>query len=313
MFGFKKVAAFALLLVSSLLLSGCNPFVEKKSGLQVITNDIPASIYLDGQYLEKTPYIGKDLKAGQYTLKILPDDSNLVPYETTINLRGGLLTVVTWIPGNRPETSGGVIYEMEKLSNSKHAEISIISLPDQAIVSLDGQNREFTPILIENIEPGHHEFEMSLPSYETQKHTINVVAGHRMDVTVKLAKSIDTNQFDSETAEATPSAEIASDSATSTSKATPSAQTSTSSGVPVRQAVIQNGSGTVTIQSTNYFVNSQEVLKVRSEPNSTGKEIGQASVGKSYPYLNETQAGWYKISFNDQTGWVSGQYATLQE
>ncbi len=311
MFHLKKLWQLFIILVSGLILTGCtNPFLDKKAGLQVITNDVPASIYLDGQYLEKTPYIGKELKPGQYTLKILPDNTQLVPYETTINLRGGLLTVVTWKPGSRPETSGGVIYEMQKLPNSKHAELSFISLPDQAIISIDGQSKEFTPLLIENIEPGHHEFEVTLPSYETQKHTLNVVEGHRMDVTVKLAKSSDTPVLESDSQTASDSAQIATE---STKVATDSTSVATSSSLPVRRSALQSDQGTVTITSTNYFYNNQEVLKVRQEPTTTGTEIGQAPVGKTYLFLGEKQNGWFKIDFDGQMGWVSGQYATLQE
>ena len=116
---YKYITLTTLLVISTMFLSACNPFAKKKAGLQVMTNDIPASVFLDGQYIEKTPYIGKELQPGNYLLKIQPDDSNLTSYETTINLRSGLLSVVIWKPGNRPETSGGVIYEMEKLSSSK--------------------------------------------------------------------------------------------------------------------------------------------------------------------------------------------------
>jgi hypothetical protein len=100
----RKYVWLLLVLVCTFFFSACNPFQGKsKAGLQVITGDIQSSLFLDGQYLEKTPYIGKDIKPGQYTLRIEPDDPTLLPYETTITLRSGLLSVVTWRPGTRPE------------------------------------------------------------------------------------------------------------------------------------------------------------------------------------------------------------------
>jgi len=296
----KQFVVLLFVVVLSLSLTGCAPFKAKNAGLQVITSDIPSSVFLDGQYLEKTPFIGKAFKPGDYVLRIQPDDSNLSSYETNIKLSKGLLTVVTWKPGNRPETSSGVIYEMEKLSSTKQTELSIISLPDGAIVSLDGGQKQFTPILIDSVEQGQHEFEVSLPSYETQKHTINVIAGHRMNITVKLAKT--TSQPEEPVDQEPPMT------------ASPSAEvTASTSGTLGRQAINQPATNkNVTVTPTNFFVDGQQVLRVRQEASPSAKEVGQAKVGSKYPYLNETYNGWYKIQFNDQIGWVNGQYSQLE-
>lgn len=302
--------SIATVAFASVIFSACtNPFAPKKAGLQVITNDIPSSIFVNGQYLEKTPFIGKDLKPGEYTLKIQPDDTKLVPHETTAQLRSGLLTVVTWKPGDRPETSGGVIYEMEKMAGNKNAELSIISIPDGAIVKVDDNTKEFTPVIIRDVTPGQHEFEVSLPSYDIQKHTINVVAGYRMNVTVKLARASEALEQPLATNTASESAQL---------KASPSPiasnsakiKTATSSAQVITPTLITGPS--VKILPTGMKVNGQEVLRVRDAA-SNGKEIGFAPVGSIYSYLNEKSNGWFKIDFEGQTGWVSGQYAELKE
>ncbi len=294
----KVILGGVVLLLSSALMTGClAQFGPAKSGLQVITTDVPASIFLNGQYLEKTPYIGKDLKPGEYLLKIQPDGPEYVPYETTVSLKKGLLTVVTWKPGSRPETSGGVIYEMEQLTSKKKTEVSFISIPDKAVISFDQEKKDFTPLLVENISPGTHEFEIKLPSYDSQKHTINVIEGYRINITVKLAKQ---------------NLEIASATPETTDDTTPA----TSSATPVRSTAEPTPTNTnsphVTITSTNFFQDGVEVLRVRDKAGS-GQEIGFAQVGKSYPYLNQTVGGWYKIEFSGKEGWVSGKYATLKE
>lgn len=186
----KKLIALGTLFLCSFFFSGCQAILEhrSKSGLQVITDDVPSAVYLDGQYLNSTPLIEKELKPGSYSLKIEPNDISLQPYETSITLRKGLLTVVTWKPAERPEMSGGVIYEMEKLDNSSASEISFTTIPDEAIITLEGREKEFSPFVFTNIPPGNKSFEVTLPSYETQNHTINVQPGYKMLVRIQLAK-----------------------------------------------------------------------------------------------------------------------------
>jgi len=285
-----------ILVFATLLLSGCAFFdKQKNSGIQVITNDIASSVFINGQYLEKAPLIEKDIQPGSYTIRIQPDNPSFVPYETNVTLRKGLLTVITWKPGKRPETSGGVIYEMEPISSDK-SEITFISIPDGAIVSLDGGEKTFAPTTYEKIEPGHHEFEVTLPSYQTQRHTINALAGQRMLINIKLAKS-----------ESQERVEKAADAVTPTP--VPSTVDATASAVPTAttSAVINK----VTIQPTNFFQQSIEVLQVRSSPNAIASEVGYVEVGKSYPYV-ERQTEWFNISFDGKTGWVSSQYAVVQ-
>jgi hypothetical protein len=84
--------------------------------------------------------------------------------------------------------SGGVIYEMEKLSDSSKSEVSFVSTPEAAIVTLEGKDKEFSPVVFTDVQPGNRSFEVTLPSYETQSHTINVQPGYRMLVRIKLAK-----------------------------------------------------------------------------------------------------------------------------
>lgn len=315
----KRLVLFITLIFTSFFLSACtNPLAKKaKSGLQVqITDDVAASVYLDGNYVEKTPFISRDLNPGEYTLKIQPDNPELIPYETQINLRAGLLSVVTWQLAERPEFSGGVVYEMEPINSKNNSEISFVTIPDGAIITVAGKDKTFSPVIISDIIPGHLEFEVSLPSYGIQKHTINAIPGFRMLVTVKLAKEniskpikkvvdVETETNKEASGEAkrvtTPGsnpATTASGSATTTS-ATSSAQITPIVGPKV------------TIKSTNFFVDGKEVLRVRDLPESTGKELGFAGVGNDYKYLDKTESNWFNIQFGNESGWVSSQYAQL--
>ncbi len=318
----KQMLLGASLLVFSLFLAACNPLESKaKAALQVETGEVPASLFLDDQYLEKTPFINKEIKPGTYTLKIQPDDTKLASYETEIDLRKGLLTVVTWLPGARPELSGGVIYELEKINDQKNAELTLVSIPDSAILKVADREKEFAPVTIFPITPGEKEFEVSLPSYDSQKHTVNLLAGYRTTITIKLAKTSltgsatsGTSSDTSPTKSATPSAQIA---ATTSGRVANSPQpTAKPSASPTSRATTGTAAvppPKVTIKATNFFQDGEEVLRVRKAANASGETLGFAPVGSEYPYLGETVGGWRKIEFETETGWVSGQYVTLTE
>jgi hypothetical protein len=297
------------LLVSTVLLSACTLFDKHSvSGIQINTNDIPSNIFLNDTHVGKSALVERNLKPGIYSLKIHPDDPSYVPYETTITLHRGVMTIVAWKPGTKPELSGGVIYELEPL-NSKSTEVSFVTIPDGAIIQFAGKEKEFAPYVFTDVQPGHVEFEVTLPSYEVQKHTIDIIPGHRMHISVKLAKlrSADEELM----GEGIPNA---SDSGSPANLATGSAQATQSAQLKPGPSIAPpaSASGIVKINPTGYFDQGIEVLRVRSLPGS-GVEIGVTPVGSTLPYMKETQAGWLKVWFNGQLGWVSGQYAEVTQ
>ncbi|PIR59606.1 MAG: hypothetical protein COU68_04755 [Candidatus Pacebacteria bacterium CG10_big_fil_rev_8_21_14_0_10_45_6] len=280
------------------MLSGCTLLDRHTTGgLQIITSEKPSSVFLDGQYLEKTPFIEKNLKPGTYPLRIEPDDPSLAPYETSITLRSGLLTVVTWKPERNPELSGGVVYEMEPLKNKKQAEVAFITVPDGAIIAFDELEKEFSPTTFPDLSEGEHTFEITLPSYETQKHTLNVVPGYRVQVRAKLAKlaGADAANLAQVTEEIVPPVEPV-DAPVATKSASDSASTEK----------------LVLIKPTNFFNEGVESLRVRNNPNTESATLGFAASGSSYPYLGESLGGWYKIRFEQKEGWVSSSFADVK-
>jgi uncharacterized protein YgiM (DUF1202 family) len=58
-------------------------------------------------------------------------------------------------------------------------------------------------------------------------------------------------------------------------------------------------------------------LRVREEPSSLGKEIGQVEPGKNYVLVEtDEKTGWFKIEYlpaqageDGKVGWISNQYA----
>ncbi|MBP7774532.1 PEGA domain-containing protein [Candidatus Woesebacteria bacterium] len=295
-------------LVCSLFLAGCNPLASKiKSGIQVITGESTASVFINGQYLNKTPLVEKNLQPGIYTIRVEPDSTDLVPYETTVNLFPGTLTVLTWKPATRPELSSGVLLEMEKSSDGTTS-VELVSIPENAITTIDGR-KEFSPLKLTDLREGSHELQLSLPSYETQKHTINVQKGFHLKISAKLAKL--TDEVGETVTEVTPpEIAVATDSAekkSASSSATPAPDPTSKLGA----LTTASSSGHVKILKTGFFHEGKEVLRVRDFPGSTGKEIGFAPVGNQYPYLGQQKNSWYFIDFLGKQGWVNGQYIQL--
>jgi hypothetical protein len=301
----KKFFLVGLIMMSGLIFSGCNPLERKnKAGLQVITNDIPVSIFINEEFLGKSPFLTKDLKPGEYSIKLEPEDPTLTSYETTINLNKGLLTVVTWKPGSTLTGSGGVIYELEKLTNKNQTELSIISIPDGAILGIDEGDKEFSPLIKNGIDVGSHEFEASLPSYETQNHTLNIVKGHRLNVLIKLAKE---NPNAPNVMPTPPANNEATDSTILTPESNLPPQ-------PLRQATASAtlANPKILIKTTGYFETGKEVLRVREASSSASKTLGYAESGMLYRYLEEKNKDWFKIEFKNKVGWVSSKYAEIK-
>jgi hypothetical protein len=297
------ILSLSVLIFSATLLSGCQ-YIQRpsKSGLQVMTNDVPSTVYLDGQYLDKTPYIGKDIKPGTYTLKIQPDDEKLSTHEATITLSKGMLTVVVWKPGDRPETSGGVIFEMSQLPNNQTSEFAVVSIPDGAIVTTDTQPKEFAPVTFDNLAAGQHEFNVALPSYETQEHTVNLVAGHKVTATVKLAKQLSSPET---TKSASGSAQTPTNATSGARAASASANSANTTKTPAPA-----GTTPITIKPTGFKYNGKEVLRVREQPNTGSAEIGYATVGQTYTGLKQSN-GWWQIQIDALQGWVNASYVAV--
>lgn len=289
----RSIWFFVLVLCSTLFFSGCTLLDSKvRAGLQVLTNNQPATLFLNGEYLDKTPFISKTIQPGLYKLRVEPEDPLLSPYELSINLRRGLLTVVTWKPGATPETSGGVIYELESLGNNNQNQVVLETIPDTAIVLFDDTAQQFSPLTVDNLPSGDHEFEVNLPAYESQRHTINVLNGHRLHISVKLARSSGLGESAAEPTEEP----TASPSATTIPAPTPTKSL--------------NGVTKVRIKSTKYFQNGQEVIRVRNAPNTNAQTIGFLESGTDHQHLSTTE-NWHQVPYASASGWVSGEFSEL--
>jgi len=301
-----------------------NPLIKlSSSGLQVEYNgpDQYASVFLNNQYLEKAPLSEKNIQSGDYILKIVPDDQELAEFSTPITLTEGALTVVTYNPGPNTRQSSATIYEIEPQSDLKElGAVSFETYPENALLSFNQTPTQYTPITIEALLPQEYSYSVSLPSYEVQEHTLQVLAGHQIKVTVKLAKlPTDTSSQNQNNNNVGLSTET--DNNPKLSENTEQLANSLDSkdeswGVTRADQIIGQK---VRIKNTNYFIDNQEVLRVREKPSLNARELGFAKSNYYYPYvessdndLDANQSGeWLKIKFENQEAWVSTSFAEL--
>lgn len=296
----KKIATILAVIVVVLVALAVyllNPFQKKRySGLQVITNEIETSLFIDNVHLDKSPYINRKILPGRYVLNIVPDDNQLMAKELPINLTPNTLTAVFWKPAKTLEESSGVVYELEPISNKDTGELQIITEPNEAIIHFGNREQQFAPYIFQGVEPGTHSFTLSLPSYETQEQKFNLSAGYRLKITAYMGREKDlVADLEVPGEEDVPVEEISKQ-----EKESP----------PEDETIKTNH---VTILPTNFFQQEIEVLRVRDSSSASAAAIGFVKVGEKYAFLKE-ENNWFLIAFEDtisqevKEGWVSGQY-----
>lgn len=250
---------------------------NKGKGALQVTSVPQAKVYLNDRLLGQTPLCECDLKdmitSGDYTIKLVPTQGNLQPFEQRITILAKVLTVVDRTFGPQGLGSGSII-SLTPISDKKDAQISTISFPNTTEVFLDNNLEGQTPLLLKNITESDHELKLIREGYKDKIIRIRTVLGYKLESLIFLG--IDPN--------------VATASATQISS--PSAAVLTVAKI----LILQTPTG---------------FLRVRDQASLGGAEIGQAKPGETYTLLDE-QSGWYKIKFNEKIGWISSQYAQKQ-
>jgi len=291
----NKAVATILAIIVTLLVAAAvyliNPFEKKVPGaLQVVVEGTSASLFLDDQYLDKSPYIDRKINPGKYTLNIIPDASDKKAMQLPISINSGTLTVVFWKPETSIEQSSGVIYELYQIEDKNKGELEVKTVPASAIINFSNQTQQFAPYIFKDIEPGQHNLQIQLPAYQLPEQKITIQAGYRLSIYAQLG-------------------EIKGESASTTTNS----QTNQESDISQENQEVTNASQ-ILILPTNFFQEKQEVLRVREKNEITSKTVGYVHVGYHYPYSKKDDE-WFFISFEDaldrqkKEGWVSAQYS----
>lgn len=283
----KKVFLFLLpLFISTLVFLGFVYFLNRDSGkgaLQVTS--IPKSkVYLEGKIIGTTPLCKCDpsqmIPDGDYTVKLVPEDTNLTPFEEKIKITKSVLTVVDRTFGEGLSSEGSVI-TLTPLPNKKSLELSIISFPDGVSAEADNSPIGTAPLTVETLTESDHEITLTKDGYKEKSVRIRLVSGYKLTLIAFLGINpgiLDNNP----------------------SPSSSSASLSTSPSVtPALGKVI------ILQTPTGY-------LRVRDTGALNGAEVDRVYPGETYDLISEKE-GWFEIKLkNGESGWISSDYSQKQ-
>lgn len=298
----KKGIIVVCLLFSSLLLSGCS-LNQKQAALQVNTTPV-ANVFVDGKLLGKTPYSSSELKAGEVTVKLIPESTTEVfaSWEGKIKLTGGILTLIDREFAASETNASGQILSLEKIKDKNAALISVVTEPDGVLVKIDGESKGFSPLNVDNISVGDHEIVLSKDGYNDKTLKVKNVLAYRLIINAKLGQIKSEQEptvipSPSPTGKGTP--------APTTVKTTPAAKVTLKPGAEIAKPYVLIGD-----TETGF-------LRVRSSPPS-GAELAKVKPGEKFSFLEEKvlpdKSVWYKITYLEgKEGWISAKYAEKVE
>lgn len=310
----KKVL---LLLVFSVILSGCSlPFLSSKKAALQVNADPQSSVFLNGNHVGQTPFFDENLKPGDYSVKIQSDSQQDQVWEADVTLNSQVVTVVSRKFGDTTEKSSSYIIQMESMASDNDTEVSIVTIPDNVIVKLDGQPEGFSPISLKDISEGDHTVTLSAPGYMEEVINVSVKGGYKMIISATLGRSQILPEPVEETKEATESAETAQDDEQNEEDADEEEEeeeTVTPSPEPAEKDEEDDQAANVERPYVVILETGTGWLRVRSEPNaSLDNELAKVDVGEKLPFIEANDTGWYLIVYKDgEEGWISGRYADL--
>lgn len=311
-FAMKKII-FSI--AASIALSACTmPFSKSQKSALDVKSDPVAAVYINGDHVGSTPFQKEGLKPGEYTVRLVVESNPEKEWQTQVVLKPSLLTNITRFFGDTEDVSSHFTLSLEKNGNKDSGDITVISLPDSAVVKRDGQPIGFAPVEMTYLSPADYQISVGSPGYKQLAIPIKAIAGHKLTISAKLAKDKDVVKPVESASEAsvsaitavaaTPSPSPLASSPSPSPKASPKASASptTSALVPAKPYV------TILDTPTGW-------LRVRSEPSGTVEnEVGKVDTGKSFPFIKNNGTGWYQIEYeDDKQGWISAQYAKLTE
>ena len=289
----RKLKLAAIVSISLLLLIGLVFFMigylrPKVAGIYVTTNP-SATVFINSEQVGRTPYRATR-DPDEITVELIPESFQvpLAPYETKVTLVAGVETVLQRDFGEIEETSAGEIISFEKVDKDETS-LSVVTIPDQAQLLIDGRERVFTPYKTSSLLPGEHALVISANGYKERVVEVKTHDGYKLTAIVKLAK-------EKESEEEQP---VASEAAT------------------------QDQDKEEEKELVEILTTPTGYLRVRAEPSSLGNEVSQVEPGETYTLIEtDEKTGWFKIEYlpalpaqagqageEAKVGWISNQYA----
>lgn len=249
--------------------------LPKGHGALQVTSNVGAKILLNGKVIGNTPLCKCEendrIDEGQYTLQLVPQDSSNT-FTTKIRVGKGVLTAVdrTFLPGSY--ASSYTLY-LEKIFSSE-AQLFISSIPNGALVSVDGTDSGTTPLFLKNLSASPHEIEIQKGGYGKKTIRVKTAEGYKLIVEAVLGTLPSLNEV-----------------------------------LPGKEPPT---TPTPTLSQARVIVSSTPTgfLRVRQDASIASPEIGRVTPGQNLLLLEEKEE-WYKIQMPDgkTEGWISVSFA----
>lgn len=187
----RKIALFVipLIFVTAIFLIFVLVFNnDNAKGALQVTSTPPSKVYLDGRIIGETPLclcdLPKFLDSKQYSIKLVPDDNTLRPFEEKIKINPSVLTVVDRTFGKSESSTGAIITLSD--TGQKDPQVLMVSFPNKANIFLDNDLVGNTPLLLKKVTPSDHEIRIIKDGYMEKTIKIRAVEQYRVEIVAYL-------------------------------------------------------------------------------------------------------------------------------
>ncbi len=168
----------------------------QKGALQV-TSTPESKVYLNDEYLGQTPLCkceAADIqKAGDYMIRLVPQDKSLSEFQEKITITDGVLTVVDRKFG-KDSLSEGSIISLTPLNDKTNIELLVASIPSSSKIFLDDSQIGETPLLFKNPTESDHVLKVTKDGYREKTVRIHTPVGYKLTVAMFLSIDGSSNQ-----------------------------------------------------------------------------------------------------------------------
>lgn len=186
-----KIIAIGLVIVG-LVLAGVGGYAfyqtqKPNAGIKIETNP-PATVFMDNVQVGVTPFKKEGLKAGEVSVKLVPNSvtSTLSTYQTKVRLTNKTYTVINRVFGDSDVTSEGETVNLEPSPIKSTSMAVVVSGPDSASIMFDGQPLGFSPLLAPEITTGDHVVVVSAPGFSERRISAHAQENFQLKINVKL-------------------------------------------------------------------------------------------------------------------------------
>ncbi len=153
---------------------------RQPGGLEIYS--VPeANITLNGEDKGKTPFQNTEIAPGEYKVKLTTEEGNTTPWEGTITVKKGLVTILS-----RDLNTNVLAGEVITLEAGKG--VHITSEPSGATVTIDGKEAGKTPYTNQETLIGEHEVILEKSGSGGRVIKINVISDYQTHLSLELGK-----------------------------------------------------------------------------------------------------------------------------